>query len=98
MDTPGEHKPPRVIEQDLYERVIYGSGDDTILSELFGVDTPYSAEAERLRRQLANLEVRVLDGTATPAEKEEYRRLSETLTSSLSTRLDEIATRLRREQ
>ncbi len=27
---PGEQGPPRVVDQDLYQRVIYGSGDDAI--------------------------------------------------------------------
>lgn len=98
LPGPGEHRPPRVIDQDLYQRVVYGSGDDAILSELFGVDTPYSAEAEMMRERLGDLETKVLDGTATAEEKEEYRTLSETLTSSLSTRVDEVTSRLRREQ
>lgn len=98
LPGPAEHTPPRVIDEDLYERVVYGSGDDAIVSELFGVDVPYSAEAAKLRSRLADLETKVLGGMATVAEKEEYRHISETLTSSLSTRVDEIATRLRREQ
>ncbi|MGH3244783.1 MAG: AAA family ATPase [Trebonia sp.] len=98
LPGPRERRPPRIIEQDLYQRVIYGSGDDAILSELFGVDTPYSPEAGRMRERLGDLEIKVLDGTASVPEKEEYRTLSETLTSSLSTRADEVASRLRRER
>lgn len=96
---PGPEEPdgPRVVGQDLYERVVYGSGDDAILTELFGVDTPYSAEAERLRAKLGDLEIKVLDGTATPAEAEEHRRLTAMLTSSPATRADEIAKLLRRD-
>jgi hypothetical protein len=81
----------------LYQRVVYGSGDDAILSELFGIETPYSLAAERMRQRLGDLEIKVLDGAASPAEKEEYRVLSETLTSSLTARADEVASRLRRD-
>lgn len=95
LPSPGVRRPPRVIAQDLYERVVYGSGDDAVLSELFGIETPYSASAERLRGRLADLEIRVLDGSATVAEKEEYRSLSEMLTSSLTARADEVAARFR---
>jgi predicted ATPase len=95
LPSPGENRPPRVVDQDLYHRVIYGSGDDAILSELFGVDTPYSPAAERMRQRLGDLEIRVFDGTASVSEKEEYRNLSETLTSSLTARTDEVAARLR---
>ena len=93
---PGELEHPRVVDQDLYQRVIYGSGDDAILTELFGVETPYSTEAERLRRRLGNLEGRVLSGEASPSEVEEYKRLSETLTSSINARVDEVSSRLGR--
>jgi hypothetical protein len=83
-----------VVDQDLYQRVIYGSGDDAILTELFGVETPYSSEAERLRRRLGSLEGRVLSGEASSSEVAEYRNLSEKLTSSLNARIDEVSSRL----
>ena len=69
-----------------------------MVSELFGVDTPYSAEAGRLRERLADLEIKVLDGRASAAEKDEYQSLGSTLASSLSTRADEVTTRLDRER
>lgn len=97
LPAPGDHRPPRIVGRELYQRVVYGSGDDAILSELFGVDTPYSPAAEKKRRRLGDLEIRLLDGTASVAEKEEYRELSETLTSSLTARTDEVAARLRRD-
>jgi hypothetical protein len=93
-----DHSPPRIIGPDLYQRVVFGSGDDAIVSELFGVDTPYSAEAERLRERLADLEIKVLNGTSSAAEKDEYHSLVSTLASSLSTRADEVTTRLERER
>jgi putative AbiEii toxin of type IV toxin-antitoxin system/AAA domain-containing protein len=98
LPGPGEHGSPHTIDDDLYERVVYGSGDDAVLSELFGVSTPYSVEAERLRRHLGDLEIKVLDGSASPSEKDEYKRLSAMLTSSLTARADEVAARLGRER
>lgn len=93
---PDEPDRPRVVEQDLYQRIVYGSGDDAILTELFGIETPYSAEAEKLRQRVGNLEEKVLNGEASPEDVAEYRRLSEQLTSSLSARIDEVAARLGR--
>ncbi|MEV5573968.1 AAA family ATPase [Spirillospora sp. NPDC052269] len=98
LPGPDEQEPPRVVDEDLYHRVVYGSGDDAVLSELFGVETPYSAEAERLRRRLGDLEARVLDGQATEAEVEEFRALREILTSSLMARVDEVSARLGHER
>jgi hypothetical protein len=94
LPGPEEPNQPHVVDQDLYQRVIYGSGDDAILTELFGLETPYSAEAERLRRRLGDLEGKVLSGEASVDEVAEYRRLTDRLTSSLSARIDEVAARL----
>jgi hypothetical protein len=84
-----------VVDEELYHRVVYGSGDDAVLTELFGLDSPYSARAEALRREVIGLEERVLAGEADDAEVERYRRLSGLLSSSLSARVDEVAARLR---
>jgi hypothetical protein len=84
------------VDQDLYQRVVYGSGDDAILTELFGVETPYSTEAEKLRRRLGILERRVLRGEASQDEVTEYEKLNDTLTSSLTARVDEVSSRLGR--
>jgi hypothetical protein len=88
LPGPGEQRPPYVVDQDLYERVVYGSGDDAVLTELFGIGTPYSAKAETMRRHLGDLEIKILNGSASDREREEHRSLSRTLTSSLSARAD----------
>ncbi|TMU90470.1 AAA family ATPase [Streptomyces sp. DASNCL29] len=93
-----EERPPEVADDELYQRVVYGSGDDAILSDLFGVDSPYSERADELRRRLAAMEFRVLDGQATEAELAEYRRLSAQLNSSLSARVSEVAAHLGRDE
>lgn len=91
-----EEETPRAVSEDLYRRIVYGSGDDALLTELFGIDTPYSEEAERERSHLVDLERAVLEGTATEPERDEYVRLSTLLTSSVSTRVAEIAASLNR--
>jgi energy-coupling factor transporter ATP-binding protein EcfA2 len=95
LPGPDEEAAPRVVDEELYHRVVYGSGDDAVLTELFGLDSPYSARAEALRREVIGLEERVLAGEADDAEVERYRRLSGLLSSSLSARVDEVAARLR---
>lgn len=95
LPGPEEQLPPHVVDQDLYERVVYGSGDDAVLTELFGLDSPYSEQAEQLRARLVDLEVKVLAGTADEQEVRQYKELREKLTSSLTARVDEVAARLR---
>jgi energy-coupling factor transporter ATP-binding protein EcfA2 len=94
LPGPDENEPPRVVEQDLYERVVFGSGDDAVLSELFGLDTPYSERAERLRRELIALEVDVISGNASQADVTRYQELRRLLASSSVARSDEVAARL----
>ena len=91
LGAPGDNTPPGVVDQDLYQRVVYGSGDDAILSELFGLESPFSPEADRIRRRAGDLEAAMMDGEATDAERAEYDELSARLTSSLSTRAAEVA-------
>jgi hypothetical protein len=92
---PHDEEPPRVVEQDLYERIVFGSGDDAVLSELFGLDSPYSEHAEELRRELVTLEVKVVSGQASKAEIASYQALRRRLGSSPVARVDEVAARIR---
>lgn len=41
LPGPNEAEPPRVVDQDLHDRVIHGMGDDAVLAELFGLESPY---------------------------------------------------------
>ncbi|MHA6762655.1 AAA family ATPase [Streptacidiphilus sp. PAMC 29251] len=98
LGAAGDGTAPEVVSEELYQRVVYGSGDDAVLSELFGLESPYSAEAQAGRRRIGDLEGRVLQGDATTAELAEYEALSQKLTSSLSARVDEVAARLARSE
>lgn len=97
LPGPDESQPPRVVDEDLYRRVVYGSGDDAALSELFGLESPYSTRAEQQRQRLVALERKVYDGSARPEEVIQYQELSRLLTSSLESRVAEVAARLERE-
>jgi AAA domain, putative AbiEii toxin, Type IV TA system/AAA domain len=95
LPGPGEPKPPQVADPALYQRVVYGSGDDAVLSELFGLESPYSDQAEKLRQELVLLEAKVVSGRASEAEIADYQELRRQLTSSPTARADEVAARLR---
>jgi AAA domain, putative AbiEii toxin, Type IV TA system/AAA domain len=96
LPGPDQQEPPRVVDKDLYERIVYGSGDDAVLSELFGLDTPYSERAQRLRAELVELEVAVIAGRADARALRRYEHLTGLLTSSPVARADEVAARLDR--
>ncbi|NUV69524.1 ATP-binding protein [Streptomyces sp. CAI-121] len=91
-----EDAAPEVVPEDLYERVVYGSGDDAVLSDLFGLDTPYSEQAERRRAEFVALESRVYEGDTSPETVERYKKLKELLTSSPAARVHEMSAQLHR--
>lgn len=94
LPGPEEERPPEVVDDSLYHRIVYGSGDDAALSELFGLESPYSSRAEARRRKLVPLERKVFAGEATEQEAREYRELAAELRSSRSARVREVAAQL----
>ncbi|MFD9371374.1 AAA family ATPase [Streptomyces sp. NPDC060020] len=98
LPGPSEQAPPRVVDEDLYGRIVYGTGDDAALSELFGLDSPYSDAARELRDRLAELEYDVLTGQADAGRTEEYLRLRDRLASSPVARVDEVMGRYLKSQ
>ncbi|MCX5100803.1 AAA family ATPase [Streptomyces sp. NBC_00439] len=91
-----EDAAPEVVPEDLYERVVYGSGDDAVLSDLFGLDTPYSERAEHLRAEFISLESKVYEGDTSPDTIARYKKLKGLLTSSPAARVHEMSARLHR--
>lgn len=87
LPAPGEERPVAHVTDDLYNTVVNGSIDDVILTELFGVESPYSAETERLRGDVAQLEAKVQTGKATDADRQKLlelrSRLPRTMASSV---------------
>ncbi|GAA3008147.1 hypothetical protein GCM10020229_19890 [Kitasatospora albolonga] len=91
---PAERRGPYVLDEDLHQRVVYGSGDDTALTELFAMPSVYSPQAEAERRLLVALEQKLYAGRASAAELAEYRELGAKLNASLAARVDEARDRL----
>ncbi|QNE77196.1 AAA family ATPase [Streptomyces finlayi] len=91
-----EDAAPDVVPEDLYERVVYGSGDDAVLSDLFGLDTPYSERAEHVRAEFVALESKVYEGDTSPDTVERYKKLKDLLTSSPTARVHEMSAHLHR--
>ena len=94
LPAPHEQHPPEVVEPELYRRIVFGSGDDAAISDLFGLDTPYSPRAEDKRRRLVALESKLYTEGLGGKEATEYKELSQLLLSSLGTRATEIAASL----
>ncbi|WP_406740240.1 AAA family ATPase [Streptomyces atratus] len=92
----GEQEPPRHVDEDLYRRIVYGTGDDAALSELFGLDSPYSEEAREKRQELVDLEMLMVTGRADDAQRRRYAEIRDELSSSPVARVDEVMARIGR--
>jgi energy-coupling factor transporter ATP-binding protein EcfA2 len=93
-----EPRAPYVVEDDLYRRVVFGSAEDALLSDLFGLGSTFSPRARRMRQELVELELKVLDGQANEVQVARYKELQELLVSSPAARAQEIEARLVRER
>jgi len=90
LPGPEDDFPPRVADEELFRRVVNGSGDDAVLTELFGLDSPYSERVDELRADLTRLERLAIRGQAGPAELAELAELSEALSPSPGSRVRDV--------
>ncbi len=93
LPAPGEDRRMEHVPDDLFKAVVNGGADDAVLTELFGLEHAHSARSERLRAEVAALEVKALLGTASPAEVVRYQEMK----TQLPTDLGELADRRLRE-
>lgn len=73
LPGPGEKRKIEHLESRLFQAVVNGGADDAVMSELFGLDHAHSARAEALRQRVAQLELKMLQGTATKKEQQQYQ-------------------------
>jgi hypothetical protein len=90
LPGPEDDFPPRVVDDGLFRRVVNGSGDDAVLTELFGLDSPYSERVDELRNTLTHLERLAIQGRARPEDLAELAELSESLSPSPGSRARDV--------
>lgn len=89
LPAPGEDRQMEHVDERLYAAIVNGGADDAVMSELFGLEHAHSERAEKLRESVAALEVKVIDGTATPEEIARYEADKQRLPENM----DELADR-----
>lgn len=94
LPAPGEDRPAEHVSEDLYNTVVNGSVDDAVLTELFGLETPYSEPAERLREDVARLEAKLQTGKASDRDRSELKDLRSRLPQNLSTDVEQALRKL----
>lgn len=84
LPAPGTDDAVRMLPPEQQLKVINGTIDDAILTELFGLETPYSPAAQKLREQIGELESKIIRRQATDADKRRLKELKDQLPQSLS--------------
>jgi predicted ATP-binding protein involved in virulence len=95
LPAPGEVKQAKHVSETLYNTIVNGGADDAVLTELFGLESPYSAESERLRERIAHLETLLQSGKARERDRRELKdlraRLPQNLTADVEQALRKLA-------
>jgi energy-coupling factor transporter ATP-binding protein EcfA2 len=94
LPAPGEDRPAEHVSEELYNTVVNGSIDDAVLTELFGLETPYSEPAERLREDIARLEAKLQTGKASDKDRRKLQDLRSRLPQNLSTDVEQALRKL----
>ncbi len=92
IKLPGIGEPGKAehVGERLYRTVINGTADDAVLSELFGLDTPYSSQADKIRDEVAQLEAAIFRGRADAAQKARYEELKKQLPNTQLSQVEQI--------
>jgi energy-coupling factor transporter ATP-binding protein EcfA2 len=79
LPAPGEERAAEHVPDELYYRVVNGSADDAVLSDLFGLEHSRSPVAEAKLEEAAALEAKILVGSATPQDEQRHEELAREL-------------------
>jgi hypothetical protein len=79
-----DSRPAGHVPEDLFNTVVNGGADDAILTDLFGLDTPYSNDSEGLRKRVAQLEALLQVGKVSDEGRKELKALRSRLPQTLS--------------
>ena len=94
LSAPGDPAAAERVPEEVYRQVVHGSIDDAVLSELFGLESPYSDETETLREQVARLEAKLQRGKASDDDREKLEALREQLPGHLGSEVEQVLRRL----
>lgn len=83
LPAPGEDDTLRHVSDEVWREATNGGADDTVLTELFGLEHAHSLPAELRRQEVARLEAKLLRGQGTEADRARYDVLSQSLGANL---------------
>ncbi len=89
LPAPGENGTAEHLSEELFNIVRNGTADEAVLTKLFGLKSPHSPDSEKIREEIAGLEVLLIQGKATPAQKKRYDALIEQLPKTQSSLVEQ---------
>ena len=95
LPAAGSGKRAEHVSDDDFRTIVNGGADDAALTALFGLEHPHSEASEKLRTEVAKLEVRVIRGRATAEDKAELERLSAELPTTGSALVEQADRKLK---
>lgn len=75
LAAPGENETTQVASPGLHKRVVLGTADEAVMSELFGVESTRSPLSQQLLRELSILEAKALRGAVSEQERKRMKQL-----------------------
>jgi hypothetical protein len=94
LRAPGDARPTAPVLGELFYRIVNGSADDAMVTELFGLEHAHSDRSEALRESVSTLEALVIQGKATTKQKAELKRLEVQLPGTMTTDVERALNRL----
>lgn len=94
LNAQGSGPAAQHVDEETFRRVVRGGVDDAVVTALFGLEHPHSAEAEAKRDRLAVLEAQAFDSELSPEDRRELERLRGELPSSPSATVEQVLRRL----
>jgi len=90
LPTPGTSQKAEHVSEEDFRTIVNGGADDAALTALFGLDHAHSDVSEQRRTRVAELEAKVIRGTASAEERAELERLLSALPDTGSAMVERV--------
>ena len=95
LPAPGSGAHAEHVSDEDFRTIVNGGVDEATLTALFGLEHAHSEASEKLRTEVAGLEVRVIRGRATAEDKAELKRISAELPTTGSALIEQADRKLK---
>lgn len=69
------------VSDDDFKKLVNGSPEEAVLTELFGLDSPYSQRTQEIKKEISSIEHKIIEDQASAAEKKKFKMLKSEIPS-----------------